>query len=122
MAAVPGWPQLNRGGFFVDAHLQKLLVQRCLCRERNLKLNPKSAPEVTYFRYKFKIWRGEDELRSFFGGTSLQKILRERLLGYFIEKTFYVANLQRIFKKKFTIFNKKNTFSSGLLWIAQDTY
>ena len=38
-----------------------LLVQRRLCRERNLKFGPKSAPEVTYFGNKFLIWRGEAE-------------------------------------------------------------
>ena len=46
----PDWTQLNVECFFVDAHLQNILVQRCLCQERNSKLDPKSAPEVTYFR------------------------------------------------------------------------
>ena len=39
----------------------QILVQRRLCRERNLKFGPKSAPEVTYFGNKFLIWRGEAE-------------------------------------------------------------
>ena len=34
----------------------KILVQRRLCWERNLKFGPKSAPEVTYFGNKFLIW------------------------------------------------------------------
>ena len=39
----------------------KILVQRRLWRERNLKFGPKSAPKVTYFGNKFLIWQGKAE-------------------------------------------------------------